>query len=458
VRRLFASWRYGDEIANPIVRHGAMLLVLVYAFSYLTFPDVGSAAQSLVAAAGLAVLALSSRAGAARVPLIMLGLAIAVQVASWYFAPDVFPEFVEEHPKIDRLARWFLFMVFALWLGGSTRRVMLLWCVALAGFLLAPWITGGGWAEWARGISGRRVDFGVHNAQHTAVMFGAGLLGLTVFFGRVVLERRHMALRFVAWMIPLVACLVGIVVTQTRGIWLSLAAGLLVVVLLTAMVVWRGHGLRWSGKAMLFGAGLFMATVTVSLLLFSGHITERVGEERETIEEILAGDFKDVPFDSAGIRFHSWAAATDWIEQRPWLGWGKNGSAIAIKHSQELPESMKARFGHLHSSYLDVLVQHGVAGLAILLGLFGWLAYISFVSWRAGYMAGDVFVFAGGFLVYWLIANVFESFMFYSTGRFLFNIVAIGIFVHYAAYCAARGRGETPALSAGWPDPTAGGR
>ena len=155
--------------------------------------------------------------------------------------------------------------------------------------------------------------------------------------------------------------------------------------------------------------------------------------------------------DSAGIRFHSWAAAVDWIEQRPWLGWGKNGSAIAIQYSKQLPESMRARFRHLHSSYLDVLVQHGVAGLAVMLSLFGWLAYISVVSWRAGYMASDIFIFSGGFLVYWLIANMFESFMFYSTGRFLFNVVAVGIFVHYAAYYAALGRAAEPssALSDG---------
>lgn len=429
-----APWRWYDEgVRNPFVRLAGVSVLLVYVFFYLTVPQLGGPAQTATAVAGLLVLILSRQAGPARVPLVLMGLAILVQTLSWYVSADLFPDFAEDHPKVDRLARWFLFIAVVPWLIGRSTNVLILWAVGLAGFLLAPWVTGGGWAEWKTGLSGGRVDFGLLNAQHTAMVFGVGLLGLTAFFARTVFHRGFSGVRLLLWMIPFGICLAGVLVTQTRGVWIATSVGILTMLVLAGAVRSRTTG-AWSVKSMALGAVVLLTIGGVQLALFSDHIGQRVGKEREAIEHALSGDLDEIPFNSTGVRIHTWAAARDWVAEYPWLGLGKQGSVIVIQKSEQLPEHVRRKFGHLHNTYLDLLAQHGIAGLAILLSLFGWLIWAAVQAWRSGHMPRDVLLFCGGFLPYWLITNVFESFMFYSTGRFIFTLVASGVFAHYAMH------------------------
>lgn len=423
-------WSYGDQFQNPYLLKAGVASLLVFAFFYLTVPDVGRAGFALVVASGLVLLYRLRWSGFASGAFFLLGFAIVVQVLSWYFSPDTYPEFLESYPKLDRMGRWFAFIFIALWLCGSSRNIYVFWSCCLAGFLLAPWITGEGWSEWSEAFSGRRVDFGMRNAQHTALMFGAGLIGLIIFYSRIVSHREHAGIRFVIWAVPFLMCLAGIIVTQTRGVWLAFLAGMLVISIL-AFGIRSSISSHFRTKRIIALFLVFLALVSVlAFILFSDHVTQRIEKERETITNVLEGGLDGLPVNSIGIRIHSWAVAIDWIAERPWLGWGKRGSAMLLKHSDGLPPGVR-EFGHLHNSYLDVLVQYGIFGLAVMLSLFGWLVYITIITWRAKQMSNDMFLFCCGFMAYWLVANMFESFMFYSTGRYLLNILAAGMLAEY---------------------------
>ncbi len=437
--RVSETWRWYDAgVRNSVLRIGGLSVLLVYAFFYLTVPKIGGQAQTILAIAGLLVLLLSREAGPARTPLLLLGLAILVQVLSWYVSLDLFPGYSEEHPKIDRLARWFLFVLITPWLIGRTNNVLVLWAACLAGFLLAPWITGAGWQEWRAGLSGARVDFGLLNAQHTAMVFGFGLLGMIAFFGRIVLRHGFSAQRFVLWVIPFGTCLAGVIVTQTRGVWIAVSVGVLAMLVTALMLRRKGKGRAWSGRTVALGALAVLVIGGMQLVLFADHIGKRMDKERETIEHVLSGDLDQIPYNSTGVRIHTWVAAGHWIAQYPWLGLGKQGSVIAIQQSEQLPDRIKRRFGHLHNTYLDLLAQHGIAGLAVLMALIGWLISAAVQAWRTGHMPVDVLLFYAAFLPYWLVVNTFESFMFYSSGRFIFNLAAAGVLVHYAMSFRAR--------------------
>src|SRR5690606_8311404 len=96
-------------------------------------------------------------------------------------------------------------------------------------------------------------------------------------------------------------------------------------------------------------------------------------------------------------------------------------------------------FTHLHSSYFDLFAQYGAPGVLLFLGLLAWLGHFALRSWRAGTMPEPVLVFIGGFIVYWLIVNAFESYMLYSTGRYLLNLVIAGAQFYNPRAAAARG-------------------
>jgi hypothetical protein len=53
-------------------------------------------------------------------------------------------------------------------------------------------------------------------------------------------------------------------------------------------------------------------------------------------------------------------------------------------------------------------------------------------------MPEPVFLFIAGFIVYWLVVNAFESFMLYSSGRYLLNLVIAAAMVYHPRAVSAR--------------------
>ncbi|MEN8667925.1 MAG: O-antigen ligase family protein, partial [Ketobacter sp.] len=129
---------------------------------------------------------------------------------------------------------------------------------------------------------------------------------------------------------------------------------------------------------------------------------------------------------NSGIRLHSWVEGLHWFKQSPWLGWGENGKLLAIKESKVLPDTIRSQFGHLHNSYLETLVNNGIIGFTLVLCLYGWLvATITSGCRKNGVADVSSFMLTAGTL--WLVANIFESFMFYKTGVLLFGICSAAL-------------------------------
>jgi len=404
-----------------------LLAIVVFAATDQILPQVGHVAQVVFILPALILLLAGIRPRVLKVPALLLLAALLVQLSSWWFAPELAGYTLEATPKLDRLARWMLFLFMVFWLTGRPEAARYLWFGAIGGLLLSPWVTGGGSAEILRGLAGERVDFGLRNAQHTAMFFGAAFLSLfALSLSRIAQEPLP---RLTAALIALLLLLTGagVMITQTRGVWFGTAMGVVVIALLKMhMLSRRRQWTRGRGLPVLLAVA---ALLTLAMLLAT-QLFGKFEEGRGTFEQLESLDVDALQYDSVGIRARSWIYGVPWILERPLSGWGINGSHLISQRSEALTSELKLIYTHLHSSYLDLAAQYGLPGVLLFLALMLWLLLQSRRAWQRQDMPDAVWLFIAGFTVYWLIINLFEAYMLYSTGRYLLNLVAAGALLY----------------------------
>ncbi|WP_043532532.1 O-antigen ligase family protein [Litchfieldella xinjiangensis] len=402
---------------------------MLYSLLRLPLPDVGELAGTVLALLGLGWLLRNGAGIRNSLPVWLLLAAILVQLISWTLGTRNHPEWMTDHPKLDRLAKHFLFLGIAWWLGGSTRNTFIILGLGLLGLLLITLGTNSAWQDWMRGFLGHRVDFGIHNAQHTSLFFGAGLVGLVVFAKRVLTLKKWWWLGTGLWLAALLVVLSGVAVTQTRATWFALVVALPVMLLIWMGVLHRQGRLRLANRAIIVTLVAIALVLMSAGTLFQDTVAKRLNDEQQIIDIVIEGDFRNVPYSSIGNRVLSWAAAAEWIAERPIVGWGAEGRSLVMKHTDWLPEPSKA-YGHLHNSLLELIVSYGVLGLGVFVALAVWVARGTWLAWRAGVMPDDVALFGVGFFVFWCIVNMFESFLFFWSGVYLYNLVMGGLVTH----------------------------
>jgi O-antigen ligase len=141
----------------------------------------------------------------------------------------------------------------------------------------------------------------------------------------------------------------------------------------------------------------------------------------------LQGKIEEMPLDSTGIRLRSWYFAGEYLAEKPWFGWGPDGSKLIMKESSALPLALKPQFGHLHNTYLDIIAQFGIFGLTLYLALLAWLIIQIIKAFETNTISLSTFLFGIAFIIYWTIINIFESYMLFSSGKYAFTIVFSGI-------------------------------
>lgn len=363
--------------------------------------------------------------GASRVrntlPLWLILASVLAALATWTAGTISHPDLIKSTPKIEHLATHFLFVVFAFWLMGSVKKTLVLWIVAMISVVLAPWLLGGGWDELARGLEGERIDLGFRNAQHTSVVMGSALLGWLIFAKRMVFGEKHTVLRGVLWFVVLMFLMFYFITSQTRAAYIGAATVLVMFVI--GLII---HGINskqgfWS----LFSVILIFLFAVV--LIANDTLVKRLPESSATISPVLRGDWNAVPPNSLGLRIHSWRAGFEWITEYPIFGIGRNGGAIVMQNTEWLKPIINDDFGHMHNSAMELLVRYGFFGLGIYLLLILWIVRQSHKAWKKGDIPNDFYIFFCLFFVFYLIVNMFESFIFYTAGIFPFTIAMSGL-------------------------------
>ena len=204
------------------LRWVALTGLVAYAFLKFLRPELGDAAGSLMALLGLVAVLAYGKKVRASAPLWLLLAAIVVQIVAWVGGYFHHPEWIADNPRLDRLARLFLFIGVAWWLGGNTRACLLVWGLGALGVILVMLPPFTEWTTWERGLSGWRVNLSIQNAQHDSMLLGTVLIGLVTMMKRFVSAGPWRFIRVSFWLLGLLVCLAGVLVTQTRATWLGL--------------------------------------------------------------------------------------------------------------------------------------------------------------------------------------------------------------------------------------------
>lgn len=354
---------------------------------------------------------------------VMLGFLVLARL--WYsytLPPDIEPGVRE--------TRYFLkpAMVFLVALGmGVIARpyrwhLLLLSMLGLATYLLTT--LGAGY--WAQAWEGQRADFGIHNAQHTAMFLGTVLIATVCFTFRLVTtasSRWHRTVTIVLAVITFAIAAFVFISTQTRAAWLGILTGGTIGVVTTACLIWKkkdyAHGKRNSTSVFILVLLLLFGTVLAGLSA-PERIKASYSNQTFSLDEYitLQGSNPD-PQTSHGIRLLSWRVALEWLKERPLVGWGPGSVKDLIDQSSFFSDGFKNNFGHMHNSLVESLVANGLIGTSILLSMIIWLGIATFIAHRRGRMPDDVFIFALSFFGFWTLINLFESYVLYTTGHYI---------------------------------------
>jgi len=410
-------------ITSPIwLQNTALACLCVYVYAWYLFNDFSGIFNNLLVLIGIYLYCRKNHTiSILRDPVILLFAGVILtQLISWYLATQSHPDLASSSPKVHQMGVWFKMIPIAIILGGRTDRVLLCWFLALAALLSASFVSGGGISEWLSGLSGKRIDLGINNAQHTAML--GGVLFLSIISATATnldLSLSKRCLFYIFLIILLCIAFILIIITQTRGIWFGLVVSVPLLVLSTLLI-------NKKGLSIIIGGILIAA---IALTSFQDIFKHRVGtlipslSSVETITHTLKNDI------SSNLRLMAWKESIKWINQKPIIGWGGHVENHIVAATEErLGQSIP--FGHLHNSYFATLANYGAAGLIILIFLCSYLAYCAHKSWRAKIMPTPIYLFLLSFWPFWIIINIFESFFYYSTGEYILAIVG-GITLSY---------------------------
>lgn len=145
-------------------------------------------------------------------------------------------------------------------------------------------------------------------------------------------------------------CYLGVVLTGSRGGYLSTVASLLVFAALSLLILRRtGTRLFWS----IGGAALIAAAVIGIAVAFSVHKSDYLSSRAQNV------------FDKTNMRVDLWHAAIEQWKLEPFFG---TGSGTYLYYGRQFrTERMQLDPVRAHNDYLDLLAEYGLAGGAAFL-------------------------------------------------------------------------------------------
>lgn len=354
--------------------------------------------------------------------ILFLLLSILLPLALFIANASIDYELAYKYKSLNDFSKLFYFLPLAWWLGGSIKAAYSMYLLAFLGLLTAVLIDPQLVQTLNAVFEGQRVNFGIHNWQHDAMLFGlVFLFSLTKLF---TLNRDSTNIfKFTLLSFACLFAAFGLFATQTRAAYLGLLVCMMVFLLSS---IRNRISITWSFKSTI----KTLAVTIVSIALISGVVTQlqkgRFVRENVDIQHLFEGKTDRLKMNSIGIRIHSWLESLDWIAERPVIGWGRTARIDVIKSSDRFPDHIKDRIGHLHNGYLELLLGYGIIGFVFLFSLL----YLLLMRIKSS-SNGQLLAFTYFATIYFLVLNMFESFFFYWSGIFAFSIIMAGGYSQY---------------------------
>lgn len=181
--------------------------------------------------------------------------------------------------------------------------------------------------------------------------------------------------------------------TATRGVFVGLAAGILVTTFIILIKDKEHKKVRMVAGALLLGLVIIVGSI------FALKNTDFV-MQNPTLSRIAT-----ISLAEGEVRFTVWSMALKGVAEKPIIGWGQEGfSAVFAKYYEPKMYTQEPWFDRAHNIVIDWLVAGGVVGLTLYLSVLGLGLYY---MWRSEWL--DVFekaLFTGLYTGYF-IQNLF---------------------------------------------------
>ncbi|KHD23457.1 hypothetical protein NM09_18475 [Vibrio caribbeanicus] len=341
--------------------------------------------------------------------------AISIQIISWVNSIIFIPEIAKSRPNLNPLSSIFLFALVSIWINKEKWRRQLLFVTLILSFIFTAIYDSILNNTILLGLSGERIDFGMHNSQFTSMLSAVVMMLGTYLLCEWKKQSTQKSYAIACCLFFAIIVLSGfsLLASQSRQVWLALVF----VVAISPSFIFSKSNLS---KVILI---YLLAALSIFALLQIDTISQRVFKESNVFTLLLSGEFDNIPMTSIGIRLNSWIEATKWIIDRPILGSDFNAISYVIRESELFINSGLTRYGHLHSTYIETLVAYGLLGI---------LLYISFykeiVSNIYRNQGRNEIVLVAIFLIFWAIINMFESFNHKGLGLYAHTIVLGGLY------------------------------
>lgn len=149
-----------------------------------------------------------------------------------------------------------------------------------------------------------------------------------------------------------------IVLSETRGIWLSFITS--IIFISSYKLIFDYKKIYW--KYIL----LFMGLVVLVLFLGRHNLNQRITETQNEYAKIAKGNLNT----SIGLRLQMWSIAPTLIKENPYIGLGeKHLASIKRLYAEKKISKSLYRFNppHYHNQFIDTLVKKGFIGFTLLI-------------------------------------------------------------------------------------------
>lgn len=255
--------------------------------------------------------------------------------------------------------------------------------------------------ELQRVFDGMRIDLGFRNSQWTALYIGLFLLSI-INLKPVKLLPFYKAM---TWGMLVFSCILLIVVSETRAVWLSLGV-------LGAFFLFRFFLSCRSSKSklmMLFG---ILCVSAIIIIPNFDRFVDRASSQTSAVSAFINNT--EIPANSIGLRLAMWSESASWIAERPLFGWGAGARNRILGDSNNIDVG---GLKHFHNLYIEFLVAYGALGFLFLLVL----VLCPFLLVRNGCSNERQFALISIFFIG--LCSLFESYLFFNEGVLILTVI-----------------------------------
>lgn len=344
-----------------------------------------------------------------------------------------------------KVLQLFLFLWVAWWLQGRQRLIFWMLALALASFCLAV-LRALDAETVAELLAMERPHFlwSINAIGQYAAACLLGMVILTPRFRRWLAGRRRRWLGTTTWL--LLMALVGalVVLSLSRGVWLSLA------MVSGGLLLYLGWTYRRDPTV---GRRLMLTTAVVTLLVgvtlsVSDPVRSRVAIIAQPIVELwtLESNAQQIAGEESGrirarlllLGIHSWL-------ESPWLGGGPDAPKRIIHEHREEFKGWEY-YSDFHNLAVDLLASYGVLGSLPLLLTFLLVLSVAYRGHRAGWLDKDLYLALTGLLLLNALAQMTDTRILASHGRF-YSILFAGAAYSWLLTARSLGGNRKPSAS-----------